>query len=210
MSDHEEPAIPVIQARASAVRHRASPKRRKAKRAAPKRQPAQPQPVAAEPTQARPAQAARENAPPPEHVRRVSREERDAGWADLPARSRRPGWDFEWKTIRILNDNVDSGDLLEVRNAGWRPEKASDWPDLTEPGTPPEASIERRGQRLYGRPMRLTVEARQEDLEHANKQLRDKTLAAAQGGGSGRSDGIPVQRGVRSVPIEVSIVGEAG
>jgi hypothetical protein len=101
--------------------------------------------------------------------------------------------------------------MLEIRNAGWRPEKAVDWPDLVEPGTSPDAPIERRGQRLYGRPMRLTHEARQEDLAAAYQQQRDKTMAAASGKSATRGEeGIPNGRGVRSIPISVEIEGLAG
>ncbi len=142
---------------------------------------------------------------------RTRRDQRDSGWADLPPHRRKPGWDYEYKVIRVLREPVDPADMLEVRNAGWRPELAKDWPELVEPGTPPDSPIERRGQRLYGRPMSLTNEARQEDIQAAYQQQKDKTLAAASGRSAVRGeDGIPNQRGVRSVPIEISITGEAG
>lgn len=156
------------------------------------------------------AQSVRESAPQ-EVITRVRRDDRDSGWADLPKHSRKPGWDYEYKTIRVYNEPVDPGEMLEIRNAGWRPEKAIDWPDLVEPGASPDAPIERRGQRLYGRPMRLTQEARQEDLAAAYQQQRDKTMAAASGKSAVRGeDGIPNGRGVRSVPISVEIEGLAG
>lgn len=152
------------------------------------------------------AEMAREGAPA-EVLRRVGRENRDAGWADLPVQHKKSGWDYEWKTVTVLNQPVDSHDFLEIRNAGWRPEVAGNWPMLVEPGTPKDSPIERRGQRLYGRPMSLTMEARQEDLNAAQSALRDKTLQAA----SGRGDqGIPSARGTRAIPIEASIWGEAG
>lgn len=164
--------------------------------------------IAAHPGPAQAALPARENAPP-EVLRRVKRENRDAGWSDLPEQYKRPGWDYEWKTIRVLNEPVDSADFLEIRNAGWRAEKAANWPTLVEPDAQPDAPIERRGTRLYGRPMSLTHEARQEDLAAAYQQQKDKTLSAASGRPSGQ-EGIPSQRGVRPVPIEISIVGEVG
>lgn len=166
--------------------------------------------IGAHPGPAQPAAVAREDAAP-EVLRRVRRENRDAGWTDLPVEYKKPGWDYEYKTIRVLNEPVDPADFLEIRNAGWRPEKAANWPTLCEPGTPSDAPIERRGQRLYGRPMSLTIEARQEDIAAARQQQYDKTIAAASGQSAERgASGIPNARGVRPVPIEISIVGEAG
>jgi len=166
--------------------------------------------IAANPGPAERSAPSRE-AQPEEVVTRVRRDHRDSGWADLPKHLRKSGWDYEWKTIRVYNEPVDPGEMLEVRNAGWRPEKAINWPDLVEPGSPPDAPIERRGQRLYGRPMRLSVEARQEDLQAAYEQQRDKTMAAASGRSATRGEeGIPSGRGVRSIPISVEIEGLAG
>jgi hypothetical protein len=166
--------------------------------------------IGAHPGPAAPAEMAREDAPP-EVLRRVKRENRDAGWADLPTQYKKPGWDYEYKTITVLGQPVDSADFLEIRNAGWRAETARNWPTLVEPGTPPDAPIERRGQRLYGRPMSLTMEARQEDVNAARQQMYDKTMAASTGQSANRNEaGIPNNRGVRPVPIEISIVGEAG
>lgn len=162
------------------------------------------------PMQAKRAEPTRE-ASMPEVITRVRRDQRDSGWADLPQHRRKPGWDYEWKVIRVYNEPVDSSDMLEVRNAGWRPETAANWPELVEPGTSPDTPIERRGQRLYGRPYSLTLEARQEDLTEAYRQQRDKTMSAASGKSAVRGeDGIPNQRGVRSVPMEISIEGLAG
>jgi hypothetical protein len=166
--------------------------------------------VGSNPGAAEPARATRDERAD-EVITRVRRDERDSGWADLPKHQRKPGWDYEYKTIRVYNEPVDPGEMLEIRNAGWRPEKAVDWPDLVEPGTSPDAPIERRGQRLYGRPMRLTHEARQEDLAAAYQQQRDKTMAAASGKSATRGEeGIPNGRGVRSIPISVEIEGLAG
>lgn len=147
----------------------------------------------------------------PDQVTRVRRDDRDSGWSDLPKQRRKAGWDYEWKTIRVYNEPVDPGDMLEVRNAGWRAEKASDWPELVDPTDSPDMAIERRGQRLYGRPMRLTHEARQEDLNAAYTQQRDRTVAAASGKSAVRGEeGIPNGRAVRSVPIQIEVEGLAG
>lgn len=146
-----------------------------------------------------------------EPVRRVRRGERDLGWADLPDKHKKPGWDYEWKAVRVFNEPVDGGTMLVVRNAGWRPELARDWPMMVEPGTAPDAPIERQGQRLYGRPMSLTNEAKQEDIEAAYGQQRDKMQAARTGDTRNSAQpGIPNGRATRSVPIELEVYGEAG
>lgn len=166
--------------------------------------------VGSNPGPAERSDAARESEPI-EQFTRVRRDDRDSGWADLPKHRRKKGWDYEWKTIRVYNEPVDPGDMLEVRNAGWRPEPASNWPELVDPGASPDTAIERRGQRLYGRPMRLTVEARQEDLQAAYQQQKDKTLAAAAGRSAVRGEeGIQNGRAIRAVPISVEIEGLAG
>jgi hypothetical protein len=68
------------------------------------------------PGPAEPARASRESVQ--EEVRtRVRRDERDTGWADLPRHRRKPNWDYEYKTIRVFNEPVDPGDMMEVRNA---------------------------------------------------------------------------------------------
>ena len=164
---------------------------------------------------ARRAEPAREEvsarAPAQQVIRRVKRNERDMGWADLPEEHKKPGWDYEWKTIRVFNEPVDSGIMQVVRGAGWAAEKAKDWPTKVEPGSPPDSPVESNGQRLYGRPMYLTNEARQEDLNEAYRQQRDKMQSAATGQtASANAPGIPNGRATRAVPIEISIMGEAG
>lgn len=166
--------------------------------------------VGGDPSSATRSQPTRETVTP-EIVTRVRRDQRDSGWADLPQHRRKANWDYEWKVIRVIREPVDPSDMLEIRNAGWRAEKANDWPEMVEPGTSPDAAIESHGQRLYGRPMQLTMEARQEDLTEAYRQQRDKTLAASSGRSAVRGEeGIPNGRAVRSVPVEIKIEGLAG
>lgn len=219
MSDTQ--AIPVIdpvrqaqidQRRANLATARATKAKNAAARTAPLRQ-AETRTAAdvprTAPEQAQRASAVRDNGP--EVLTRVRRDERDSGWADLPNHRKKPGWDYQWVTIRVYNEPVDAGDMLVTRNAGWRAERAVDWPELCEPGTPDDAAIERRGQRLYARPQRLTDEARQEDLNAAYQQQRDKTMAAASGKSAVRGEeGIPTGRAVVSVPMEITVEGLAG
>jgi hypothetical protein len=147
----------------------------------------------------------------PDVLTRVRREDRQMGGLELPEYRKKPGWDYEYKVIRVLNQPVDPSDFQEIRNAAWRAEKAVNWPELCEPGTPPDAPIERLGQRLYGRPAHFTAEARQEDLAAAYQQQRDRTMAAAAGKSAIRGEeGIPTGRAIRAVPLSIEIEGVAG
>lgn len=167
--------------------------------------------VGSDPSAATAAMPAREVSMP-EVVTRRRREDRQTGSFNLPDHLKKPGWDYQFMAIRVLNQPVDSSELRDFCDSGgWRAEKARDWPTLVEPGTPDDAPIEMYGQRLYGRPLSLTMEARQEDLEYAQRQQRDKMIAAASGKSAVRGEeGIPTGRAVRTVPIEISLEGRAG
>jgi len=157
------------------------------------------------------AEPAREAVTFEEPIRRVSRGDRQDKSFDIPSHRKRQGWDYEFKTIRVLGQPVDAADLLDVRQGGWRPEIAKDWPELVDVGVSPDSPVERYGQRLYGRPMNLTIEARREDLQYAQEQQRDRTLAAASGRSAVRGEeGIPTHRGTRAVPVEMQIEGLMG
>jgi hypothetical protein len=59
--------------------------------------------------------------------------------------------------------------------------------------------------------MSLTMEAKQEDHEYAQRQQRDRMVAASTGKSAIRGEeGMPAGRGTRVVPGEVSIEGLAG
>lgn len=166
---------------------------------------------APEPQMAERATTAREPTSGQEVVTRRKRDERQTSTFDLPARYKKQGRDYEYKTIRVLAQPVDAGEIQDHREAGWRPEQARDWPTLCEPGTPPDAPIERGGMRLYGRPISLTQEAKSEDYHAATSQQRDRMLAAAHGQSAVRGhDGMGGTRGVRSVPVEIQIEGIGG
>lgn len=161
--------------------------------------------IGANPGPAERAQPARE-ASIPEPVTRVRREHRQIGSFELPKHLKKPGWDYEYKTIRVQREPVDPSEIQDIRMGGWRPEKACDWPDLVEPGTAPDAPIERLGQRLYGRPMSLTLEAKEEDYQAAISQQRDRTNAAASGRSAIRGEGgLSGTRGVKTVEFEPTI-----
>lgn len=167
--------------------------------------------VGAYPGPAERAMPARE-ADIPETFTRVRREERQANAFSLPSHRKKQGWDYEFKVARVLNMPVDPSEFQEIRRSGWRPELAKDWPELSDPDASPDSPVEVLGQRLYGRPMRLTNEARQEDLDWAMRQQRDRTRAAATGKSAirGGDDAISSNRAIRTVPIQISVEGEAG
>ena len=166
--------------------------------------------IVAHPGPAERATVSREEQPD-QPIRRLRRSERQLDAFSLPPHMKKPGWSYEWKTTKVLNEPIDSSAMIDVREAGWRPEKACNWPGLVEPGTPDDSAVERLGQRLYGRPMSLTLEARQDDLEYAQAQQRDRTLAARSGQSAVRGeDGIPNGRGIRPVPVSLEIEGLIG
>ena len=143
---------------------------------------------------------------------RRRREDRTVGTFDVPSEYQKPGWSYQWMTIRVLNQPVDPGDLRDfTENGGWRPVLAREMPSMTDRGAPTDSYIEVRGQRLYERPLRLTREAQQEDLEYAQEQQRDRTLAAANGkSAKNGSEGMGDVRGTRRVPLSIEIESLAG
>lgn len=147
---------------------------------------------------------------------RVSRVDRDTNQFELPAalrtKMRNAGWDGTYKVVRILNQPVDGTELLVAANAGWRPAKAKDFPELVPPGTPPEDPVDRFGQRLYIRPAHMTRAAQIEDERFANAQMQSR-ITASKEGRSVRSDEeslADMGRVVRPVHIALEVEGESG
>lgn len=156
------------------------------------------------------AEPTREESLPDEPLTRRKRPERSS-WSDLPQHLKKPGWDYQWMAITVLGQPVDGSVLMDYREGGWRPDCAKNWPSLCEPGTAPDAPIERRGQRLYLRPLSFTLEARSEDEQYARQQQHDRMAAAASGKSAIRGEeGMPNGRGIRTVPISIEIEGVAG
>lgn len=148
----------------------------------------------------------------PEPLTRRRRSERTVGGFEVPANRRKPGWDYQWITIRVLNEPVDSARIRDFREGGWRPVLARDIPEMVEEGATRDTPIETEGQRLYTRPMTLTNEAKAEDHQYATEQQRDRMMAAASGKSAIRGDehSIPNARGVTRVPVSIEIEGVAG
>lgn len=99
-------------------------------------------------------------------------------WADIPESYKKPGWDYEYKTTRYEGKDVDPSEMAFVFEQGWRPVRPQDMPGLCPPGYK-GATIERYGQILCMRPMRLTLQARAEDYEIAEQQKNDKIASAS-------------------------------
>jgi hypothetical protein len=156
------------------------------------------------PTEAKRADVAREDLShmPEEQLTRRSREERDAGALDVPRHMKKPGWDYEYKSIRCLGQPTDGSDFRLWAEQGWRPVMGHDMPKLLAPGEELNQPIETMGCRLYTRPMSLTMQAKEEDYATAMQQRHDKAMQAATGRGD---QGIPNQRGLKSVPVEIQM-----
>jgi hypothetical protein len=125
---------------------------------------------------------------------------------DIPMQGRLPGWDYEYKTVRVNAEEVDPSSLVEIEQGGWRPVPRTHFPSLTPPGWR-LPYIERWGQRMYMRPMRLSIEAKEEQLKHAF-QVRDEKLLQAQVGDmssemarrSNRVEGLNINREPAPLP----------
>jgi hypothetical protein len=161
--------------------------------------------VAAEPVYTGPAE---ENRPvnSDEVVTRKSRGERQIDTFDVPNHLKKRGYDYQWFAISVLGQPVD-GVLAEAHEGGWRAVPASDMQSMLAPGTDLR-TVDRRGQRLFMRPMHLTLEARTEDYNHAEQQKRDRMQTAMEGRAA--DGGVAGVRGVKPVQFEVSVQGEAG
>lgn len=101
---------------------------------------------------------------------------------NIPLQGRRQGWDYEYKTVKVNGEEVDSSDLIDYRNGGWIPVPRTDFPTEV-PADWKGAFIDRRGQRMYMRPQRLTDEARAEAYNNALQVKHDKLEGALAGEG---------------------------
>lgn len=139
---------------------------------------------------------------------RRSRLERDVDGIYFPERLKKPGWDYQFVTVRVMNQDqgrIDDSELVMWEDQGWRPCLARDYPELAGRGVSEDKPIEMRGSRAYERPKHLSLEAAEEDRIFAEEQRVDRTRAAATGGGS---DGIPGdRRGLVRVPEGVRVEG---
>lgn len=128
------------------------------------------------------AAPAREPEDGQEPVTRLSLEERQQNQFDLPQHRKKMGRDYQWLTISVMQQPVDGAVLMDAHQAGWRPERTKDWPELMPEGTSPDAPVERFGMRLMGRPDHLSHEALRETYDRARKQEKDRMAAVSTGG----------------------------
>jgi hypothetical protein len=99
---------------------------------------------------------------------------------DIPARHKKPGWDYQWFTMTVLSEKEDPAIHVEISDGGWRAVRPAemagympkDWEGKT---------IDRKGLRLYTRPMHLTDEAKAEAQENAREIRRQKFRQAQMG-----------------------------
>jgi hypothetical protein len=118
----------------------------------------------------------------PDRLTRRSRVNRGSDDFDVPEDCKKPGWDYEWKSLTVMGQPVDGADMAKIYGQGWRPVAASEMPDLVPPGWD-KKTIERYGQILMTRPMHLTQAARREDRQIADEQLADKLRGAVASAG---------------------------
>lgn len=97
---------------------------------------------------------------------------------DIPAHRKKPGWDYEWKTQRVMGQDVDASEAAQEFEQGWRPVPAREIPELVPPGYEGKYIV-RLGQILMTRPEHLSAEARAEDYQLAETQKFDKLMAAS-------------------------------
>jgi len=142
-------------------------------------------------------------------ITRRSRSERTLNQFDIPANWRKPGWDYQFWVTSVVGQPVENSQFMDVYEGGWRPVYWKDVPKPWNPGAKAEDQIERLGQRLFLRPMKLTQQARQEDYQAAEQQRLDRIRSAAEGRVSG-GEGVADIRGVRPVSLGVSVEGEVG
>lgn len=114
----------------------------------------------------------------------LTRESRVAGTEfDVPKKGQRLGWDYQWWPTHYMGQEIDPSFGVEIQRGGWIPVPASHFPQLCPRGWR-RATIDRQGQRLFMRPMRLTEEAKAEQHQMAYEQKANR-LAAAQAGDTG-------------------------
>lgn len=124
---------------------------------------------------------------------------------DVPMRLRKPGWDYEYKGDRVMNQPVSTSEIVSVREAGWRPVPAKDMMEICPPGWD-KPYIERDGMTLHMRPMHLTLEAREEDRAHAEQIKASRLEASAIGAQISKDPRMPAGVTKQGMRIE----GEVG
>lgn len=116
-------------------------------------------------------------AAPEERRTRRSRLSSGTDEMDVPKKYRQPEMDYQWWTVKVLNQEIDPSDHVTYAEGGWEPVRPEEMPDMVPRGYSSN-TIDRRGLRLYKRPMYLTEEARAEDYSMALAQKQAKISQA--------------------------------
>lgn len=143
---------------------------------------------------------------------RVSRDSRDVGQFEIPARVRNMGYDAQWIAQTIYGEPIPGSQMLAIRKAGWAPAKARDFRDFVGDDANDDDPVVLDGQKLYIRPLGLTHQAQREDYRNAVDQQQSR-MAATREGQSLKSDeeGLAdMGKVVRTVPITLEVEGETG
>jgi hypothetical protein len=144
-------------------------------------------------------------------ITRMSLEERQVTSFDLPRHRMKPGWDYKWEPLSVMGQRVDRAVIRDAYKAGWRPERAADWPELMVGAFEKfgaDDTVEEGGQMLMGRPIHLSQEAQLETYNKARMQERDRMQSAATGQAMGGHEGLANVRGIEvrnpSLSVELS------
>ncbi len=150
------------------------------------------------------AEAVRTEAEGEPEITRRSLEERRVSIFDIPEHRKKPGRSYQFHVVSVLGERVGRHMDRDAKEAGWRPERAADWPELAD-GLKPDDPIEIGGQMLMGRPMHLSMEADRETYAIAKQQEMEKMRSAAEGHLAGGQEGLANIRGVRVAQSQVDM-----
>lgn len=118
-------------------------------------------------------------APQPEGRRTRRSRFSSSGDADfeVPAKYRKEEMSYQWWAVKVINQEVDAANHVVWADGGWDPVRPAEMPEMVPAGYKGN-TIDRRGLRLYKRPIYLTEEALAEDRAIANEQKNAKLAQA--------------------------------
>lgn len=103
---------------------------------------------------------------------------RDKFWAPRPPE----GWDYQWKTFKVMGEDWSSYQVELARN-GWEPVPLSRHPEMMPVGWKGN-SIEVEGLVLMERPLQMTLEARHNEALEAKSNVLTKEAQLRNGNSS--------------------------
>ena len=96
----------------------------------------------------------------------------DEGLDEFYAPLAPPGWEYEWKTKSVMNQENHTY-VTSLRRRGWDYVPADRHPEMMPEGGK-QTTIERKGMILMQRPKEINDEVRKIDLQTARNQVRNK------------------------------------